>query len=228
MAPLLTAAVDLALRFIIAVVQVVPPRRISLLGPCRNTFHMWSDASYEMGEQVTEEDWVPVHQPCRMGYVYRRPGASDPADTVGATAVLSDVVLKKFLPKKQQVSQCELFTAHTAIANEEEVFHDADFVWFIDNVSAAMALIKGASAKADLSAITVAIHAVFARLRVRVWIECVDSASNPADGLSRDGLEDAWTPAQGWTLKEVPCPAFFDMDSALVDSVDAILSGALP
>ena len=55
---------------------------------------MWSDASYEMGEQVTEEDWVPVHQPCRMGYVYRRPGASAPADTVGATAVLSDVVLK--------------------------------------------------------------------------------------------------------------------------------------
>ena len=94
--------------------------------------------------------------------------------------------------------------------------------------SAAMALIKGASAKADLSAITVAIHAVFARLRVRVWIEYVESASNPADGLSRAGLEDAWTLAQGWTLKEVPCPAFFDMDSALVDSVDAILSGALP
>ena len=91
-----------------------------------------------------------------------------------------------------------------------------------------MAIIEGASAKADLSAIYVATRAVFAYLRCRVWIEYVDSASNPADRLSRAGLEDAWARAQGWALKEVPCPAFFDVDSALVDSVDATVSGALP
>ena len=100
-------------------------------------------------------------------------------------------------------------------------------VRFVDNVSAAMALIKGASAKADLSAIAVAIHAVFARLRVRVWVEYVESASSPADGLSRAGLEDAWTRAQGWTLKEVPCPDFFRMETATVDSLRAIVDGAL-
>ena len=77
-------------------------------------------------------------------------------------------------------------------------------------------------------AIAVAIHAVFARLGCRVWIEYVESASNPADGLSRDGLNNAWTIAQGWTLKEVPCPSFFDMDSALVDSIESIVTGALP
>ena len=108
-------------------------------------------------------------------------------------------------PKRQQISQCELFTAYTAAANEREAFEDADLIWYLDQVSAAMALIKSASAKADLSAITVAIYAVFARLRVRVWTE-----------------------SQGWTLKAVPCPAFFDMDPALVDSVDAVVSGALP
>ena len=95
-------------------------------------------------------------------------------------------------------------------------------------MSAAMAIIKGASAKADLSAITVAIHAVFARLRIRVWVEYVESASNPSDGLSRAGLEDDWTVAQGWQLKAVDCPAFFDMDSALVDSIQSIVTGALP
>ena len=87
--------------------------------------------------------------------------------------------------------------------------HGAWLLWFIDNMSAVMALIEGASAKAGLSAITVALRAIFSRLGVRVWIVYVESASNPADGLSRDGLSDAWTQAPGWTLKEVPCPAFF-------------------
>ena len=91
-----------------------------------------------------------------------------------------------------------------------------------------MAIIKGASAKADLCAITVALHALFARLGARVWIEYVESASNPADGLSRDGIEDAWTVAQGWTLKQVPCPSFFDMDTALVDSVRSIVTATVP
>jgi len=61
-----------------------------------------------------------------------------------------------------------------------------------------------------------------------VWIVYVESASNPADGLSRAGLEDPWTRAQGWQLKEVPCPMFFQMESALVDSIDAIVNGAIP
>ena len=56
----------------------------------------------------------------------------------------------------------------------------------------------------------------------------VESASNPADGLSRAGLEGAWTRAQGWQLKEVPCPAFFRVETALVDSVEAIVAGAIP
>jgi hypothetical protein len=179
-------------------------------------------------EMVTLVDWVPTGNPCRMGYVYKKPHVPNPADITGATCVLSDQVLKKFLPKRQQISQAELFVPYTAMANEADEFAGADVIWFIDNMSAVMAIIKGASAKADLSAITVALHAIFARLGVRVWIEYVESASNPSDGLSRAGLEDAWTLAQGWTLKEVPCPAFFDMDAALVESVQSIVTAALP
>ena len=226
-APALTPPIRLALQFIVAVVDLAPPRVVPIFGAGRKALDMWSDASYEM-ELVTVEDWVPVGGPCRMGYVFRKHADLVPANTVGATADLEDTVLKKFLPKKQQISQCELFTAYTAIANEEEKFRDADVLWYIDNVSAAMALIKGASAKADLSAMAVAIHAIFARLNCRVWVEYVESASNPADGLSRDGLGDAWTRAQGWQLKTVPCPAFFQMDSAIVESVVAIVHGAIP
>eukprot|EP00972_Heterocapsa_arctica_P115389 16447476-Heterocapsa_arctica.AAC.1 len=32
------------------------------------------------------------------------------------------------------------------------------------------------------------------------WFEWIDSASNPADGLSRDGILDKWAVQQGWEL----------------------------
>ena len=196
-------------------------------GVTRKRFTIWPDASYEM-EHVALEDWVPTGEPCRMGYLCRAFGAVEPRETVGAAAALSDSVLKKFLPKRQQINQCELFTAHTLIANEAECLRDSDPVWYIDNMSAAMALIKVSSAKADTIAIAVALHAIFARLGVRVWVEYVESASNPADGLSRAGLEDPWILAQGWAFKKVPCPSFFDMDTATVDSVQSIVTAALP
>ena len=61
-----------------------------------------------------------------------------------------------------------------------------------------------------------------------MWVAYVESASNPADGLSRAGLEDAWTKAQGWTLKEVLCPNFFQMETASVDSIQSIVDAPLP
>ena len=38
------------------------------------------------------------------------------------------------------------------------------------------------------------------KYHIRIWYEWIDSNSNPADGLSRDGLLDEWTVRQGWEL----------------------------
>ena len=43
-------------------------------------------------------------------------------------------------------------------------------------------------------------HLLWLHLGSRVWIEWVDSASNPSDGLSRLGLQDPWTRMQDWAL----------------------------
>ena len=40
------------------------------------------------------------------------------------------------------------------------------------------------------------------RYNIAVWFEWVDSDSNFADGLSRDGAEDSWTLKQNWELHE--------------------------
>ena len=59
-----------------------------------------------------------------------------------------------------------------------------------------------------------AIHLLQAVLNVRVWVEWIDSASNPADGLSRGGLEDGWTQQQGWLLSEGTQPPWEHLEEA--------------
>ena len=51
-----------------------------------------------------------------------------------------------------------------------------------------------------------AAHLLWLHLGCRVWIEWVDTHSNPADGLSRQGLEDPWTMLQGWRLEHPRVP----------------------
>ena len=56
----------------------------------------------------------------------------------------------------------------------------------------------------DCAAMAELAHALQLQLSIRLRIDWVDSDSNPADGLSRDGISDAWTLAQQYRLAEVP------------------------
>ena len=51
----------------------------------------------------------------------------------------------------------------------------------------------------------------WAEAGTRVWFEWVASDDNPSDGLSRDGLKDAWTLAQTpkWDIAEYTAPEWF-------------------
>ena len=82
----------------------------------------------------------------------------------------------------------------------------SDVTWFIDNEAAAAAGIRGASGEPDVTAIVQAAHLLWLNLGTRVWIEWIDSASNPSDGLSRAGLQDPWTQAQDWELSVARVP----------------------
>ncbi len=76
----------------------------------------------------------------------------------------------------------------------------------MDNEGSASSLVKGISKHFDAGCISHLAHLLWARLGCRVWIEWINTKSNPADGLSRDGLLDAWTRKQGWALGEGLCP----------------------
>ena len=89
-----------------------------------------------------------------------------------------------------------------------------DLLWFVDNQAAGSSLIKGASAHQDICDIVSFTHLLFAELGCRAYFDFCESDANPSDGLSRDGIEDAWTQRQGWLLQEAILPDWISLLNA--------------
>ena len=85
----------------------------------------------------------------------------------------------------------------------QSVLSNRDILWFIDNEAAASSLFRGSSKEQDVHAIAQVSHLLYHHLQCRVWIEWVDSHSNPSDGLSRLCLLDPWTPGPGLGLRRI-------------------------
>lgn len=94
--------------------------------------------------------------------------------------------------------------------NVRDLLAQKDVVWYIDNHAACQALVKGSSSQSDLGSIATITHLILAKLGCPVCFEYVDSEdseANIADGLSGDGLNDAWTISQGWVLQHATIPS---------------------
>ena len=63
-------------------------------------------------------------------------------------------------------------------------------VWFIDNVAALMALVRGRSDSSSLDNLARAIHTAIFALKAWIYFEWVPSESNWSDGISREGEAD--------------------------------------
>ena len=70
----------------------------------------------------------------------------------------------------------------------------------IENEAAASAMIKGDSRLPVVGTMAMCVQLLLIRYKIVIWFEWVDSNSNLADGLSRDGAEDPWTLDQHWEL----------------------------
>ena len=73
---------------------------------------------------------------------------------------------------------------------------DRDVLWYVDNTSAASALVKGSSPTADNSPLALLASLSAADNSTRLWFEHVWTHQNWSDGLSRDGYEDAYVKAR--------------------------------
>ena len=64
------------------------------------------------------------------------------------------------------------------------------------------------------------VHLLMLKYGIRIWFEWIDSDSNPADGLSRDGCLDVWTLTQGWEFCECPSLRWTDLQAVILPADD--------
>ena len=175
-----------ALKFLSFLVSVAPPRAVSFGRSCRVSFRIYSDASHAEGVR-TRLGWVlftnNVITPLRYWYDI-------------TVSLLQDWKLT------HPIMAAEACAVLAAIWQHRDLLTGKDVIFFIDNEAAASAMIKGDSRLPVVGTMAMCVQLLLVRYNIAVWFEWVDSDSNLADGLSRDGAEDPWTLDQDWVLHE--------------------------
>jgi hypothetical protein len=197
---------DHALQLLRALILRAPARSIFLQPRYKAPTLVYTDASYEEGAEF----------PCIVGAVIfseRRPCPQ------GYSAVVPQTTLDALLPRRQQITPAETLGAPLVLHVAPDLLADADVLWFIDNSGAEGGLISGYSGNEDSAAILGYTHVRLASLNSRVWWDRVPSKENPSDGLSREGIDDPWTRAQGWDLHKVEFPDFSNLRNRPLDEL---------
>ena len=151
---------------------------------------VYSDASFE-------------HSTLRLGWVI----FARETPPCGGTCLVPPELIKGWIPRQQQIYPGEAVCGIVIPYLLPHLFRGQDILWFVDNEAAVCSLIRATSGQEDVHKICQASQALLGILASRCWFEWIDSDSNPADGLSRDGLQDDWTLRQGWSLTEYQFPA---------------------
>ena len=87
-----------------------------------------------------------------------------------------------------------------ALASRASSCRSRKGVWFIDNVAAHMALIRGRSDSPDFEPLAHLIHVALFSLQTWVCWEWIPTKSNWSDSISRLGEVDPWSAANGFVL----------------------------
>jgi len=190
---------SIALRLLAAMILQVPPRMIKLMAPKRPSVLVYSDASWE-GE-------------ARLGWIIIDEDSAITPE--GRTSLVTQALLDNLIVRTTQIMACEAVAVPQAIIREPWRFAGKDVMWFIDNEAACSSMIRGSSSQEDIGIISGVTHFLMLQHDVRIWYEWVDSKSNPADGLSRDGLGCPWTLKQGWLLSESYSLAWQELSSVV-------------
>ena len=92
------------------------------------------------------------------------------------------------------------------LATRASRFRGRRGTWYIDNVAALMALIRGRSDNQDLEEMSGKIHAMLFALRTWIFWEWIPSKSNWADEISREGVRDTFGRRNRFHLFRARCP----------------------
>ena len=149
---------------------------------------------------------------------------------LGVTTIVPSTVLAEWQPRAQQIYPGETLASLVMPHLCSEVLAGRDMLCFINNEASAAALIRASAAEPDVLALVQQAHLQFHQLQIRTWFEWVDTESNPADGLSRDGFRslDGGTGLAPPGLQDFPFPSLpgpHDFLASLTEPIGGANSG---
>ena len=131
-------------------------------------------------------------------------------------SIIPDALYDLWTPGDKKIAQLELVQVLFALASRANSFRQRRGLWFIDNLAALMALVRGRSESPDLERLSHLIHLACFALKTWIYWEYIPSKSNWADAISRLGFADPWHQHHGFTqhyayfptiLWDLPLPA---------------------
>ena len=166
------------------------------LSPCIDLGpRVWTDASFEPAPLGQE---TPKMRLCAIV-----------ANTSARAGVVADVSPEfyHFLEQREtQITVGEMLGVMLAFKHYASVLQSKSVICYGDNMGVIHAIVNGVCKARDVSAFVLALQHKIVSLKCSVWWEYVASASNLADGGSRDGISCAMAKSLGIPLRNVDCP----------------------
>ena len=186
---------DACLRFSLELIALNPWRDVHLARVADHHVIVTSDASFELSDSGVPES--------RICFIITDPTLHIRRGCVFDVPPQFSNVLKE---RKNQIAIMEALGPVLALMFEPEMLSNCLASFWIDNLSALSGIVPGNSTAADLGSIAFGVHLCLAKRAVRAWWDYVPSASNIADGGSREGVSDPVAAAAGISLRQVDFP----------------------
>ena len=173
--------------FLITVMPCIPPRLFEATQPVRKPILAYNDASWP---DPAEEETNPP----RLGWLFLEPG-----DAKAFTAKLTNQVVSRWLPRKQQIMCAEALAPRTALHHSAARLN----IMVRGQSGCGEQSDPGSARPEEVGRIASMQATLAAQLSTQVWYEWVDSAPNPSDGLSRVGVDCPLCKRNGWPVPEI-------------------------
>ena len=174
-----TADIQRSFQILRAINAVQPKRIVAIRDTCDSRFCAASDAAYEAAKGSG-------------GYLIVTLPMSRHEQRIGCVVQIPSQVYSLWGDHETYIAQLELMMILAAILRHGPKLKHTKGIWFVDNVAALMALVRGRSNEPALDHMALLIHAALFVLHAVIYFEWVESGANWSDGISREGLQDSW------------------------------------
>jgi hypothetical protein len=127
---------------------------------------------------------------------------------IGAYAEVLEDVLGCWTAAEQKISQVELAAPLLTLLEEGEWLKGRELIFLIDNHPALAAAMRGSSRAEDMNRSAHCIQLRAMQLGCRIWFEFIESDSNWADGISRNGITDDLAKELGFQCRDLRIPTW--------------------